>query len=192
MFDRRGLKYYFCYQREHARIEHTYIHTCVCVCVCVHIWYDTNQCHSWGLFLIVISTICLFWSSSTLISIKHIVLLTPKVKTKVECKFYWCDFNLYSCLDRYQPFINQAYGIAYSESQERNLVVFGDINARMHCNMAVGTQYIHLYRLTSMDEKKLGHHGKSLLHVCTSIGMLKANSVTLSNDFNNFTCEKHG
>ena len=118
-------------------------------------------------------------------------MLTPKAKTEVQCKFYWCDFNLYACLDRYQPFINQAYGIAYSESQERNLDVFGDINAHMHCNMAMGTQYIHLYCQSSMDEKKLGHHGKFLLHACTSIGMLKANSVTLSNDINNFTCEKH-
>ena len=55
---------------------------------------------------------------------------------EIECKIYHCDFNLYVCLDRDKPFINQAYGIAYSESQERGLVVFGDINARIHCNMA--------------------------------------------------------
>ena len=50
--------------------------------------------------------------------------------------------------------------------------------------------YIHLYRQTSMDEKRLGHHGKSLLHVCNSIGMLKENGISLWNDTNDFTCRK--
>ena len=50
---------------------------------------------------------------------------------------------------------------------------------------------VHTYERRSKDEKELDHYGRSLLHMCNSVGMLIANGVPLWEGTDEFICRKH-